>query len=224
MKISRKITLTIVLTLLLLLGVGYVGLHYVVGNKFGELERLSVERNRERVRAVVQAELDQLTILGQDWSEWDDTYAYMASRDPAYLAANLNARTFETLAVDLVALYDADKRPQVAFAYHGGKLLAQTPDELAPLTDYLVRYGSLKPNGGIWLDGERYYLLAATQILTSEGRGRAAAPCCCSRLSTPGWFISCKSTPICRSRFSVRSSWPPAWGSPPWPGSGPMTA
>ena len=77
-------------------GVGYVGLHYVVGNKFGELERMSVERNRERVRAVVQAD-GQLTMLGQDWSEWDETYAYMVSRDPAYLAANLNVRTFETL-------------------------------------------------------------------------------------------------------------------------------
>ncbi len=171
MKISRKITLTIVLTLLLLLGVGYVGLHYVVGNKFGELERMSVERNRERVRAVVQAELGQLTMLGQDWSEWDETYAYMVSRDPAYLAANLNVRTFETLGVDLVALYDADKQPQAAFAYHGGQLVTQTPAQLAPLTDYLVRYGSLKPNAGIWFDGERYYLLAATQILTSEGEG-----------------------------------------------------
>lgn len=171
MKISRKITLTIVLTLLLLLGVGYVGLHYVVGNKFGELERMSVERNRERVRAVVQAELGQLTMLGQDWSEWDETYAYMVSRDPAYLAANLNVRTFETLGVDLVALYDADKQPQAAFAYHGGQQVAQTPAQLAPLTDYLVRYGSLKPNAGIWFDGERYYLLAATQILTSEGEG-----------------------------------------------------
>ena len=97
MKISRKITLTIVLTLLLLLGVGYVGLHYVVGNKFGELERMSVERNRERVRAVVQAELGQLTMLGQDWSEWDETYAYMVSRDPAYLAANLNVRSYSHL-------------------------------------------------------------------------------------------------------------------------------
>ena len=59
-----------------------------------------------------------------------------------------------------------------------------------------MRYGSLKPNAGIWFDGERYYLLAATQILTSEGRGRVAAPCCCSRPSPPGWSISCKSAPI----------------------------
>ncbi|SIQ70553.1 CHASE4 domain-containing protein [Aeromonas hydrophila] len=48
-------------------------------------------------RAVVQAEFGQLTMLGQDWSEWDETYAYMVSRDPVYLAANLNVRTFETL-------------------------------------------------------------------------------------------------------------------------------
>ncbi len=56
-------------------------------------------------------------------------------------------------------------------SYHGGQQVAQTPAQLAPLTDYLVRYGSLKPNAGIWFDGERYYLLAATQILTSEGEG-----------------------------------------------------
>ncbi len=118
---------------------------------------------------MVQAELGQLTMLGQDWSEWDETYAYMVSRDPAYLAANLNVRTFETLGVDLVALYNADKQPQAAFAYHGGQLVTQTPAQLAPLTDYLVRNGSLKPNAGIWFDGERYYLLAATQILTSSG-------------------------------------------------------
>ncbi|MGY1508804.1 CHASE4 domain-containing protein [Aeromonas hydrophila] len=116
---------------------------------------------------MVQAELGPLTMLGQDWSEWDETCAYMVSRDPVYLAANLNVRTFETLGVDLVALYDADKQPQAAFAYHGGQLVTQTPAQLAPLTDYLVRNGSLKPNAGIWFDGERYYLLAATQILTS---------------------------------------------------------
>ncbi|WP_408756157.1 CHASE4 domain-containing protein [Aeromonas oralensis] len=45
----------------------------------------------------MQAEFGQLTMLGQDWSEWDETYAYMVSRDPVYLAANLNVRTFETL-------------------------------------------------------------------------------------------------------------------------------
>ncbi|WP_414627661.1 CHASE4 domain-containing protein [Aeromonas hydrophila] len=90
-------------------------------------------------RAVVQAELGQLTMLGQDWSEWDETYAYMVSRDPVYLAANLNVRTFETLGVDLVALYNADKQPQAAFAYHGGQLVTQTTAQLAPLTDYLVR-------------------------------------------------------------------------------------
>lgn len=118
---------------------------------------------------MVQAELGPLTMLGQDWSEWDETYAYTVSRDPVYLAANLNVRTFETLGVDLVALCNADKQPQAAFAYHGGQLMTQTPAQLAPLTDYLVRYGSLKPNAGIWFDGERYYLLAATQILTSSG-------------------------------------------------------
>lgn len=171
MKISRKITLTIVLTLLLLQGVGYVGLHYVVSDKFGELERVSVERNRERVRAVVQAELGQLTMLGQDWSEWDETYAFMARRDQAYLDANFNVRTFETLGIDLLALYDRVKQPQVAFAYQAGKLVSQTPAQLGALTDYLMRYGTLKPNAGIWFDGERYYLMTATQILSSEGEG-----------------------------------------------------
>lgn len=59
-------------------------------------------------------------MLGQDWSEWDETCAYMVSRDPLYLAANLNVHTFETLGVDLVALYDADKQPQLSWRPAGG--------------------------------------------------------------------------------------------------------
>ncbi|WAF89112.1 hypothetical protein NRZ28_13170 [Aeromonas hydrophila] len=117
----------------------------------------------------MQAELGQLNMLGQDWSEWDETCAYMVSRDPAYLAANLNVRTFETLGVDLVALYDADKQPQLSWRPTGGA-------DPGPAGDYLVRYGSLKPNAGIWFDGERYYLLAATQILTSSGWRDSPAP------------------------------------------------
>ena len=161
MKISRKITLTIVLTLLLLLGVGYVGLHYVVGNKFGELERMSVERNRERVRAVVQAELASSPCWGRTGRVGRDLRLHGESRSGLSGGQSQRAHLRDP-GVDLVALYDADKQPQAAFCLSWWPAGDADPGP-AGASDFIwCATAASKPNAGIWFDGERYYLLAAT--------------------------------------------------------------
>lgn len=171
MKISRRITLSILLVLLLLLTSGYLGLHLLVEGRFAELEHGAIERNQNRVEQAMGGEVGNLLRLARDWAEWDDTYDYMETRDPRYLASNINARTFETLGFDHIALFDGARRPQFAERYEKGQTLAMTPEQLAGLESLLARQAAGREFSGLWLDGNERLLIAGSPILTSEGEG-----------------------------------------------------
>ncbi|WED78417.1 CHASE4 domain-containing protein [Aeromonas allosaccharophila] len=171
MKISRRITLSILSVLLLLLTFGYLGLHLLVEERFAELELGTIERNQNRVVQAMAVEVGNLLRLTRDWAEWDDTYHFMVNRDPRYLASNINARTFETLGVDYIAIYDSARRPLFAEHYEQGKTQPVTPEQLVRLERLQARQSAGREFSGLWLNGKERMLLAGAPILTSEGEG-----------------------------------------------------
>ncbi|MBZ6067237.1 MULTISPECIES: CHASE4 domain-containing protein [Aeromonas] len=171
MKISRRITLSILLVLLLLLTSGYLGLHLLVEERFAELERGAIDRNQNRVVQAIGGEVGNLLRLTRDWAEWDDTYHYMADRDPRYLASNINARTFETLGFDHIAIYDGARHLLFAQGYEQGRVGPLSAEQLARQERLLARQPVGREFSGLWLDGEERLLIAGAPILTSEGEG-----------------------------------------------------
>ena len=170
MKISRIITLIIVLTLLLIQGSIYLGLHQLLVNEFNELDRTSAERNITRLQEAYKAELRQLTQKVRDWSEWDDTYLYIANKNPGYEDKNITYQSLSAIGVDTVAFYD-QKQFLSGKSVHDGKMVNIAPELLTKLNKYMQNKPALQYKEGLLFDGKRYYLMIERPILTSEGQG-----------------------------------------------------
>lgn len=77
-----------------------------VRQTFLKIERTEVERNVERARAVLDAELAGLESTSHDWAAWDDTAAFIAGRGLDYVERNLAADTFINLRLNALAYYN----------------------------------------------------------------------------------------------------------------------
>ena len=107
----RRRTLLIGLFLLLATGLAAHLVHrLVVYPRFLELEHDQATRNAELVFEVVNRELALVAPQSQDWGYWDETYAYMAGKDPTYEKVILIPSAQQSLDCQLLAFYDNNGR------------------------------------------------------------------------------------------------------------------
>lgn len=106
MSLRRLIPALIVFTALIMVGLLYVGSNHFLLRGYVTVERNKMLENVERLQHSLSSELSALGTITRDWSSWDDSYAFMASRDAAYLKSNLVASTFNELRLNLILLLD----------------------------------------------------------------------------------------------------------------------
>jgi PAS domain S-box-containing protein len=145
----------------------------IVLRGFSQLEAQYTIRDVARVREALADELANLDSMTSDYAFWDDTYAYMLSRNPAYVAANFVNQTFLNNRLNVVLLFDTagqlvygkafDRDQEVEIPLPDG-LLEQVA-RLLPLTDVESYQRGILPLP------EGPMLLAARPILTSEALG-----------------------------------------------------
>lgn len=168
--------LTGVITLGGLVVILAVSFYALVAPHFAELERQKLTEHCARVEAALQAELTELDRLAHDWSAWDDTYAYMAERDEAYVQKNLLPETFSALNINLLAMIDTEGHLAYAGVYD---IIARTmtaiPESLAA---YLAKRGPLTHHAhehtnatGITALPEGLLLAVSRPIVTSHEQG-----------------------------------------------------
>ena len=71
----------------------------------GELKNLQYQHAEEQLSLVVrilEREMETLSAKQADWAFWDDTYQFLADRNEAYLASNLNDESFNLINVDVM--------------------------------------------------------------------------------------------------------------------------
>lgn len=153
-----------------------VSFYALVAPHFAELERQKLTEHCARVEAALQAELTELDRFAHDWSAWDDTYAYMAQRDEAYVKKNLLPESFGALNINLLAMIDTEGRLVYIGAYDTVlRTMTAVPDALtAYLTSMgpLTRHTHIKTNvAGIIALPEGLLLAASRPIVTSHEQG-----------------------------------------------------
>ncbi|MDQ1363877.1 MAG: hypothetical protein QG652_1739, partial [Pseudomonadota bacterium] len=92
--------------LLLFVGTGfYLVSAILLGQRFDVFESEQYRQDVARVVAVI--EQDRLSLLSSvnDYAKWNDSYAYMKTRDPEYLENNLSAEAIVNLRVDWVVFF-----------------------------------------------------------------------------------------------------------------------
>ena len=76
----------IFLTIFIVCGAtGYAVQQFVVLPSFTALEQSEARKDLERVVQAIKREVRHLNTLCWDWSAWDDTYAFRATRSKEYI-------------------------------------------------------------------------------------------------------------------------------------------
>jgi two-component sensor histidine kinase/sensor domain CHASE-containing protein len=105
---------------------------------FTRLERRYLELDIQRVTNAIDAILTDLNRMNDDWASWDDSYAFMRDRSPAYIAANITDDVFENLRLNAILFLDA--KGQVVFGEGYDFSTQRTAAVPAGLVDWLSRH------------------------------------------------------------------------------------
>lgn len=144
------------------------GIDFIERERLGEL--------LERAAGTLAATADAMLTSTRDYAGWDDTYAFMASGDPAYIETHYHSASAAVIGIDWVAFIGHDRQVLRAFRVATGE---QDVALEAPLLAQLGRLvGELDPtrldqddHALLW-SGTRP-LLVAHAAITDSTRSRA---------------------------------------------------
>ena len=110
MKLRTKTLLVLGVTLLGLNGVLYGVSSSILRNSVARSEEYSLRDRVNGVRYVLDQEIDTFSDNSLQWSNWDDTYNYIANPKDAYIQSNLVPPTYSYIKLNLfIALNDQNK-------------------------------------------------------------------------------------------------------------------
>ena len=153
---------------------------WIVRPAFVEIEQAQAFEDAARARAAIDGELRELGEELSDWAQWDDAYAFAASRDPAFVASNLGDwRLLEKnsrlnlcfiFARDGQVLYGGGYDAQLGGFLTPAAFAGKTPPIWSMLAPRLARE---EPYGGVLSTEHGLLLLAARPIVSTRGTGVA---------------------------------------------------
>ncbi|EDN70054.1 sensory transduction histidine kinase [Beggiatoa sp. PS] len=143
---------------------------------FIELEEQAVEENVTRLVNALAEQFNNLLTEAEDYAVWDDTYAYMETRDEDYIKSNLIKETFEAL--NLSCLVILDTHGDLVF----GKSYDSKQDQLTPISNDFLEHlrekslftQNINESGkffGFLLFPKQIKLIASYPILASNDEG-----------------------------------------------------
>lgn len=99
----RFVTLVIIsATMLTLIAVISFATSTITTNGFLALERQDILHVMEQAKGGIASDLDELTTTTRDYAFWDASYAFVETRDPAFIASNLISSTYASLKLNVV--------------------------------------------------------------------------------------------------------------------------
>jgi len=103
-----------------------------------------------------------------DWSHWDDTYAFLENSYPEYKDENLMEETFVNLDINFILFIDRNDLIFEKKFYQNGAFL-EFPEDLNLDFNRLIKSSkSAKDTFGILAFGQEYYLVASSEITDSS--------------------------------------------------------
>jgi PAS domain S-box-containing protein len=178
MSIRTKTLVLIAATTAVLLVILYTLSLLIVLGQFAQLERRDAERSAVQALNALNDEEAQLDAFNNDWAAWNDTYAFIASGDPEYIASNLVDETFLNVSLNFMVFVDNDDKVVYAkgFDYHLAEEVPLPPPLLArilgPKRNH-VDSGWTRARSGLLLLPAGPALLSCRPILTSNAEGPA---------------------------------------------------
>ncbi len=129
-----------------------------------------------RAISSLSADLGRLNATAMDWAQWDETYAFVQGRDPAFVSTNLGDSTITEIGANVILFFDAGGQ----FVY--GKAVDLQSDKAVPVSPELLADFAAHPEtlqhpgpadarvGLLGVPGDPL-LVASQPILTSQRQG-----------------------------------------------------
>jgi PAS domain S-box-containing protein len=178
MTLRAKTLLILGVALVTLVIVLNVSSSWIVLRGFDQLEEQNSRESLQRGINALATEFRSLANLVGDWSVWDDAYAFMQDRNPAFIRSNLADESYGLLDADMVIFVAPDGEILYGQAYdHQAGQVIPLPDGLA--TPYLqpgsrlLQQEAMTSTAGLVLLPQGPLLLVGHPVLTSSGDGPA---------------------------------------------------
>ena len=153
----------------------------IVQPAFSELEHAQALEDNHRAQAAIQAEVQHLGGHLNDWTKWDETYAYANHPQPAFIQFNLNdwAMLEKNFGLNFCLILSRDGRILYRHGYDsslGGEvnLAAFAGDQPAILSLFEPTLTREQPVDGLLRTEHGLLMLTARPILTTKGTGPAS--------------------------------------------------
>jgi len=177
-SLARQVLYVLALVSLLYLLVAVVILRSSLFASFVGLEQELVREDGRRVREALDAEIEELLRLNNEWSQWDDTYRYLRDGSPSYAETWLNAATLDSAEVDLMALLNPDGSPAWTLMRDDEGRRLDAVVLLEPLSRPGGPFRALRERSdqvaGLVAGPQALVLLSALAVLHSDGSGPPA--------------------------------------------------
>ena len=131
MKIQKKISGGVVLTVAGMMGALYLALGSFVSAGFGRVERADTEKNVLRVVDAVEASLKGMQNSLLTWTMWDDAFNYVNKPNKTFEDSNMGASAFTGMNINVIVFVNNDGKVINASGYDkaSGKMV-KVPDSL----------------------------------------------------------------------------------------------
>lgn len=148
---------------LLLTGVQYFVVRNFFTDQLQEIESDQAAAQLRSARQIVEVLREDLVATASDWAQWDDTYAFVSNRRPAYVRENLNVDSFRRLHLNLVIIVDQHGRALYAKTWQANATsLQDAPPELVALGESAGKPGASPSISGLVTTS------AGTLLISSE--------------------------------------------------------
>lgn len=175
-SLRKTTSIILVLAFGVLASVTYLTSRGILLPRFEEIEREHILGDLERAKSLPLRQSQALALLVRDWAWRNDTYAFVKSKNPEYIASNLSLSTFTASGINLITFYDTLGQSV------WGAYLAPDAEHFLPLpwdlADFAFR--RVAPWGkrfagegfqGIARLNETVWILACEQVLAGNGQG-----------------------------------------------------
>lgn len=173
MKIRNKvmfIIIPIVISCITLLNITY-GLFFQ--NFILSEESRQIELTESNLSSYVLENKKKYMGRVNDWSHWDDTYAFLENSYPEYKDENIIGETFDNIDINFIIFIDKNNLIFSKSFYQDGEFL-EFPNELTQGSNRLIEFSkSAKDAFGILEIGQEYYFVASSEITDSSKTKKA---------------------------------------------------
>jgi signal transduction histidine kinase len=174
---KSRLMAALVLVALGALGVFYYATTAVINQAFTTIENRDVNQNTDRAVEALSSTVSGLTYKVTDWSDWDDTYAFVENHNKAYISSNLQPSALTDINIHVMLFYNQQQQLVFSEAVDpnaSSATLVPVPAGMlaafAPGSKLLANNPSFESQGILSLPGGIMQFVSEP-ILTSEGNG-----------------------------------------------------